>query len=251
MSAYTINTSSVTGTPTARVDITVTLANGVSVRPAPGVNFTPRSVPADAGQGVVVAAIGDGPDGGTSYTAVSSLIASWNPAQVLTLGDVYEGGSRLEFLNWLGAGTVFGNFAPITNPTPGNHEYIAERESGRGMNLDGYRWFYGSPPDWYVSTVGGWRLFSLNSNCSIVSCAVGSSQYAWLQAQLAATTAACSLAIQHHPRLSTGPQGDSPSFDPLWRLLASGGVDLDLSGHDHNYQRWRSWMPISRRRRRA
>ena len=53
---------------------------------------------------MVVAAIGDGSDGGTSYTAVSSLIASWNPAQVLTLGDVYEGGSRLEYLNWLGAG---------------------------------------------------------------------------------------------------------------------------------------------------
>ena len=129
-------------------------------------------------------------------------------------------------------------FAPITNPTPGNHDYIAERESGRGTNLDGYRWFYGSPPDWYASTVGGWRLFSLNSNCSIVSCAVGSPQYAWLQAQLAATTEACSLAIQHHPRLSTGPQGDSPSFDPLWRLLASGGVDIDLAGHDHSYQRW-------------
>ncbi len=169
-------------------------------------------------------------------------MSSWSPEQVLTLGDLYEGGSRMEFLNWLGYGTSpssFGRFLQITNPSPGNHEYIAERESGRS-GLGGYRWYYGTPPEYYSATVGGWKLYSLNSNCGVVSCAAGSAQYKWLQAQLKADQHTCSMAIHHHPRLTTGPQGDSPSFDPLWRLLAAGGLDIDLAGHDHSYQRWQA-----------
>jgi hypothetical protein len=93
--------------------------------------------------------------------------------------------------------------------------------------------------------VGSWHLIALNSNCSrpadttnVVDCGPGSAQEAWLRADLAAHANVCTLAYWHHPRFSSGHDGDSTFMQALWQDLSDAGVDVALSGHSHNYERF-------------
>ena len=82
----------------------------------------------------------------------------------------------------------------------------------------------------------------------------GPTQYEWLAADLAAHPAACTLAYWHHPRwdwLKYQKADWTQDYEllrtkPLWNLLYREGVDLLLSGHNHNYSRW---MPMDRQGR--
>jgi 3',5'-cyclic AMP phosphodiesterase CpdA len=77
----------------------------------------------------------------------------------------------------------------------------------------------------------------LNSNCTNVGgCGTGSPQETWLKADLAAHPAACTLAYYHHPRFSS--IGDVSSVNQLWFDLVTGGADVVLNGHRHNYERF-------------
>src|SRR5207245_3828981 len=58
---------------------------------------------------------------------------------------------------------------------------------------------------------------------------------------LATNTQACTLAYFHHPIYSVGPNGDTTRMDEIWSLLNAWSVDLVVTGHDHDYQRW---LPI-------
>ncbi len=222
------------------IKIPVTLSNGVSSLPTPSGTFTPMTPPAVLGQPLVVAAVGDGPGGETNAANVVTTMSGMDPGLVLYLGDVYEKGSFAEFDNWYGAttGPYLGKFKSITNPIIGNHEY---NTFSNGLPYFNY---WNGVPNWYSYDAGGWHFIALNSNCEVrVSCLPGSPQYTWLQNDLATNAAnECTIAYWHHPRLSDGPQSDTPAIDPLWRLLADAGVDIVLAGHDHSYQRW---MPLN------
>jgi acid phosphatase type 7 len=60
----------------------------------------------------------------------------------------------------------------------------------------------------------------------------------WLRADLAASSASCTLAYWHHPRFSSGTHGSDPRMAAIWQALYDFGADVVLSGHDHNYQRF-------------
>jgi hypothetical protein len=81
----------------------------------------------------------------------------------------------------------------------------------------------------------------LDSDCSapeVDGCNRGSAQEAWLRADLAASTARCTLAIWHHPRFSSGEHGNDGRTDFLWRALYDAGADVIVNGHDHDYERF-------------
>jgi 3',5'-cyclic AMP phosphodiesterase CpdA len=79
----------------------------------------------------------------------------------------------------------------------------------------------------------------LNSNCSKVGgCGLGSPQEQWLKADLAASSAKCTLAYWHHPRWSDGEHGNQDQVAAFWTDLYNAGADLVLSGHDHDYERF-------------
>jgi hypothetical protein len=192
--------------------------------------FTPYIPPLPvAGQPLVLAATGDGASGET--TAVTDMIASWNPAMFLYLGDVYEDGTYTEFYNWYGNGAnYFSLFRPITNPTVGNHEYT-------GGKAPGYFEYWNNPPSYYSFDAAGWHFISLNSNVP-KEMGVGRPEYNWLARDLALNLSQCTLAFMHAPRYSIGSEGGTPRLGPIWSLLANYQADLILTGHDHNYQRW-------------
>ncbi len=242
VSVRLMGTADPTDPPIARVDVPVTFANGVVIPPPVPAGFLPRTAtPSAPGAPLVVAAVGDGPDGEADASQVAGLLASFAPDLVLFLGDVYGGASTSEFANWYGepGQTLFGRFHAITNPVIGNRDYLADRWSGRTAGLEGYNRYWASPPEWYSVDAGSWHLIALSTDCPANSdCSVGSPQHRWLAADLAANTRPCTLAFQHHPRLAFNRSGGTSAIGPLFDLLVAADVDLDLAAHEHSYQRF-------------
>jgi hypothetical protein len=98
----------------------------------------------------------------------------------------------------------------------------------------------GTPRKGYYSfDLGGWHVVALNSNCiEIGGCHASSPQEQWLRADLAAHPAHCTIAYMHHPRWSSGKYGENNRVQPLVEALYDYGVDLLLTGHGHQYERF-------------
>ena len=151
---------------------------------------------------------------------------------VFTLGDnVYDFGTAAEFATCYDPS--WGRHRARTRPTAGNHDY------GTGDAAAYFDYFgaaAGNPGEGYYSyDLGAWHIIALNSN---IDMAVGSAQLAWLQADLHAHPATCTLAYWHHPRFSSGGHGSDPRLQPVWETLYAMGVDVVLTGHDHHYERF-------------
>jgi hypothetical protein len=177
--------------------------------------------------------------------ATARLVHDAAPDAVLTLGDLqYDDGLYGKFLS--SYDLSWGAFRSITYPAPGNHEYWGSPRAA------GYFQYFGeqagrSGQGWYSTDLGTWHVVALNSNCDIVGCGKGSPQYDWLERDLAANDAACTLAFWHHPLFSSGPHGPDPAVTPFWRLLRADGADIVLNGHDHLYERFRRQDPTGAR----
>jgi acid phosphatase type 7 len=157
---------------------------------------------------------------------------------VFTAGDnVYREGTASEYADCYNP--TWGRHKARTRPSPGNHDYLTSRGAP-------YYAYFGSRAGpsgrgYYSYTLGSWHVISLNSN---VSMAAGSAQYTWLQHDLAASTALCTLAYWHHPLFASGIQvGGSTGSKPLWNLLYAAGADVVVVGHEHNYERFAPQTP--------
>jgi 3',5'-cyclic AMP phosphodiesterase CpdA len=91
----------------------------------------------------------------------------------------------------------------------------------------------GMPGRWWASHQGDVLLVGLDSNR-----AGDPEQRAWLERTLAAATETWRIVILHHSPYSAGYQGSDltvrKAFTPLFTRY---GVQLVMSGHDHDYQR--------------
>jgi hypothetical protein len=165
--------------------------------------------------------------------ATAALTRSLRPDLVLTLGDhQYDQGSAAEF-----AGSYdksWGSLLPITRPTIGNHEY------GTAGAKAYYSYFakrQPGPPGYYRVAANGWNIYVLNSNCDKVSCGY---EAWWLRSQMKAHPSRCSIVTMHHPRYSSGLEhGNNTAVKPLWAAAYRFRNDIVLSGHDHDYERFR------------
>lgn len=172
----------------------------------------------------------------TATTCRQAATATWaarlNPRFVFTLGDTqYEKSSLTDLRgsyakNW-------GHLIARTRPTIGNHEYKTPGASGY------YSYFTDrqpGPPGYYKAATRGWSFYYLNSNCDQVDCAA---EATWLDEQMTADDAPCTLVTMHHPRFSSGLEhGNNTAVKPLWDVAYSHGNDIVLSGHDHDYERF-------------
>ena len=225
------------GFTSQRSSIGLVFSNGIMQPPVNTNTFTPTGgTTPPSGQPFVLAATGDGAGGMITAHNVTSMIDSWNPNLFVYLGDVYAKGTSTEFDNWYGTpDTFYGRFRDVTNPIIGNHEY----ENGVAP---GYFDYWDNVPNYYSYDAAGWHFIALNSNCGLLKdCAVGQAQYQWLLNDLNTHTNTCTIAYFHHPIYNVGPQGYDPRLSDMWALMAQKGVDIVLTGHDHNYQRW---MPL-------
>lgn len=156
-------------------------------------------------------------------------------AAVIVPGDLaYPAGTATDFANCYDP--YWGRLKDTTFPVPGNHEYA----SGASAYFAYFGTRVGSAAQpWYAVDLAGWRFYMLNSNCAAVAgCGVGSAQYEWLSAQLAAPQPRCTAAVWHHPRWSSGQHGPYAGVADLYALLARNSADVLLTGHEHNYERF-------------
>jgi 3',5'-cyclic AMP phosphodiesterase CpdA len=111
-------------------------------------------------------------------------------------------------------------------PVVGNHDVVA----GHGDELAAA---LGMPGRWYAHEVGPVLFIGLDSTQ-----VEEPAQRAWLEQTLATSTSRWRIVALHHPPFSAGMHGSEldaqQAFTPLFEQY---GVQLVLSGHDHDYQR--------------
>jgi Calcineurin-like phosphoesterase len=178
-----------------------------------------------------ILAVGDFGVGGATERAMGASIQSWeaaHPASLLvTLGDNDYTRSPPAFRqNWADAFSWLGDAGVRVRGTLGNHD----------VEVDGGRYEFRTlrlPARYYERSFANLDLFVLNSN------SVGARQTRWLRRHLAASTATWKVVVFHHPAYSCGGYLSNPAVVDRWvPLFRRYGVDLVLSGHDHNYQRF-------------
>ncbi|MBF5041498.1 PKD domain-containing protein [Aggregicoccus sp. 17bor-14] len=201
------------------------------------------TAPLQGTQKVHFAAVGDFGTGGTQEKQVADAMLALHPELFVALGDnAYDAGTEAQFQTNL--------FAPMAGllaevplfPSVGNHEYVTNEAQPYldnfylpTNNALGSERFYSF--DW-----GFIHFVSLDSNCALGmsgadKCTLAA-QKAFVEQDLAASTAAWKVVFFHHPPFSSGDHGSQLTmrreFGPLFEKY---GVDLVLTGHDHNYER--------------
>lgn len=190
--------------------------------------------PASSNDPVVLAA-GDIANCSNDHDAATASLIKAQTGTVLALGDtVYEKGSTKNYTECYDP--TWGQFKDRTYPAIGNHEYETKSAAG-------YFSYFGSKAGtpgqgWYSFDVGAWHLIALNSNCSKVGCDDSSTQMQWLQDDLTKHSNTCTLVYFHHPVYSSGFHGTTKALQPFWKTFVKNNVDLVLSGHDHDYERF-------------
>lgn len=194
-----------------------------------------------------LAVIGDFGEDGPDEAAVASLVHSWEPQDVITLGDNnYPKG---------GADTIDANIGKHY------HRYIRFDRAYRGAYgnrqatganhffpaLGNHDWdtalaqpyfdYFDLPGNerYYQVRLGPVGVFILDSDPREPDgIATNSKQANWLKGALAASDAPWKLVVLHHPPYSSGSSGDYPVLQ--WPFKAW-GASMVLAGHDHHYER--------------
>jgi hypothetical protein len=205
--------------------------------------FTIRASEARGGRTILAA--GDIADCGSSGDDQTAALLDRLAGLIVTLGDhAYDWGTARDFADCYAP--TWGRHRARTRPAIGGHEYGAEG----GDASTYFRYFHAqlarfgpSATDqrrgWYSYDVGGWHVVVLNTSWREVGLPTpGSEQVRWLQDDLDTHRSRCTLALWHDPVFSSGLNGGSFSYRPLWDALYAAGAELVLNGHDHDYERF-------------
>jgi hypothetical protein len=180
---------------------------------------------------------GEGTASNCRQKHTADLVEQIDPELVLGLGDMqYEEGTLENYAR--SYDRSWGRFKDKTFVVAGgSHDFY-----GGGDFYEYWGDHAGPGPlrNWHSMEVGAWHVVFLNSFCDESGgCDPDSEQYEWLRADLAASDAACTLALWHEPRYSSGVRhGDKEDLDPFWDLLYEAGAELVLVGHEHSYERF-------------
>lgn len=189
-----------------------------------------RTAPAaDSPEPVRFLAFGDSGGGGTDQRALADQMLTVPYDLIVHTGDIaYDNGAIGEFED-----NVFSIYAPLFQhipffPSAGNHEY-------NSLSAAPFRAVFslpGSNERWYSYDWGRVHFVALDTESDFAT------QASWLDADLAATTRPWKIVYFHKPPFSSGEHGSDTAlrgaFTPVFEQH---GVQLVLSGHDHDYER--------------
>ena len=188
------------------------------------------------GTPVVIMGAGDVAGDEQDAGATARLIEAEDPDAVFTTGDnAYPDGSASDYRTKYDP--TWGAFKDRTHPVPGNHDYNTE-------DAQAYVDYFGADNVtnsvdgglYYAWDVGnGWRAYALNSEISTTG-----AQLDWLRDDVAAHPDQHYILYAHRPRYTSGENhGPSEDICPLWdELAATGGLEIVLTGHNHQYERF-------------
>jgi 3',5'-cyclic AMP phosphodiesterase CpdA len=180
---------------------------------------------------VRIIAFGDFGVGGVSQRAFGAAVRQFeleNPADYLvTLGDNDYTEDPAQFhANWESSFGWWRQAGVRVAGVLGNHDV---RVQGGRYEFDELM----MPGRYYRRTIGPVELYLLDSND------VDDAQTAWLRRTLSRSRARWRIAVFHHPAYTCGNYDSHAAVVERWvPLLERYGVQLTLSGHDHNYQRF-------------
>ncbi len=170
------------------------------------------------------------------HRAVIEAVAKEKIDFFLHTGDMVERGGKPE--QWI---TYFQIERPLMEKAPilpsiGNHDLGNRGYYTTYFFLD--EWTLGN--SYFVTDWGNVRLISLDVN---IICEERCRQYDFVKKALADGAAAGKLMVMflHHPPYSSGSHGsDLVLRDVLAKLAKAYGVELVVTGHDHDYERTKS-----------
>ena len=190
-----------------------------------------RTAPSpDSSEPVRVLAFGDSGGGGSDQYALLEQMYTVPFDLMIHTGDIaYDSGTIDQYED-----NVFGVYADLFRnipfmPSSGNHDY---------KTLQGapFRDVFNLPGDsgekWYSYDYGRVHFVALDTEADYKT------QAAWLDKDLAATNLPWKIVYMHKPPYSSGLHGsDTTLRNALAPVLKRHGVQLVLSGHDHDYER--------------
>jgi Icc-related predicted phosphoesterase len=188
--------------------------------------------PYDPLPAIHIGVVGDIGDSGTRLDRTARAMAqvgNTDPYDVLLLlGDnVYPSGDPARL-----RATVFEPFAGVLDEGAMLLAILGNHDVKRG-NADPQMRALGMPGRWWSRDIGDVTIVGLDSNEPD-----NPAQRAFLEQTLATSDARWKIVALHHPPYSAGYQGSSQHvrdvFAPIFERY---GVQLVLSGHDHDYQR--------------
>ena len=158
----------------------------------------------------------------TTAAAISLALLSAAPAaaatRILAVGDFGVGGST-ERATGAAIEAWEADHPASVLLTLGDNDYTESPPAFRSNWHDAFGW---------LERAGVWPRGTL-----------GDRQTRWLKRHLAASTATWKIVSLHHPAYTCGGYLSNPAVVSRWvPLFERYGVDLVLSGHDHNYQRF-------------
>ena len=236
----------------------VGLASGPA--PAPAARTTPTAARVPDG-GFEFLAVGDwGRGSSPSQRRVADAMAAWTAARparfVISTGDNFYGYGVSSVTDPAWKASYEDVYAAQGLQVPwyvalGNHDYRGNVEAQIDYSATSARWRM--PARSYTATErlgdgSRLQLFVLDTtpfletyrsffSLTKVAGQDPAAQRAWLEKELAASTAEWKIVIGHHPIRSCGPHGDSAELvRDLVPLLDRSRVPLYLNGHDHGLQ---------------
>jgi hypothetical protein len=187
------------------------------------------SAGAATGYGILV--LGDFGVGGTTERDMGASMKTFetthSASAFLTLGDNDYTESPTAFHNnWTSSFGWVRNRGLTVIGTLGNHDNLVDHGRYEFDELN-------MPRGYYKRTIGNVQVFILNSNY------VNATQTSWLETALSSSTALWKIVVFHHPAWTCGAYRSNSAVVRNWvPIMERYGVDLVLSGHDHNYQRF-------------
>ncbi len=177
---------------------------------------------------VLFATAGDARDNQATWSALLDQIETYSPDFLLFTGDAVDFGSNMdEWDAFLDAGVGFMESHAMVL-VHGNHEFYAENYFG----------LVAQPGDEKTFSLdyGPLHLAVLDDSASAEDRAA---QAQWLDGDLGATKQAWKVVSHHMPAYSScTTHGSDTELQEVWSPVEEdNGVQLDFTGHNHNYER--------------
>lgn len=195
----------------------------------PGEIITATTAPgAELPAGGDLLVLGDWGSGTSAQEEVARAMAdaaeALDPVAIVTTGDNFysdDAAALMEPYRWATARDI-----PFLI-TWGNHDI---ENANRVEIIDET---FDDPPNWVVHEWGAVDLLLLDSN------QVDSTEQVEFMTTVLESSSDPTIVVFHHPPYSCGAHGDTPSVKETWVPKFDDDVFLVLSGHEHNYQRFK------------
>lgn len=172
-----------------------------------------------------------------AWERIANLVWEDRPNFVVHVGDIVDDGNILK--DWTehffpGGHILMSKTSMYT--ALGNHENDADYY---------YQYFHNPPPEYYYTfKYGNAQFFIVDTNRDVTE---GSEQYTWLEWELAKSDATWKIVLHHHPPYSSEENDHGDTWKEastmgtharnLVPLYEQYGVDFNLFGHTHVYER--------------